>query len=119
MVRGQLNVHKNFYCDAWKTVVELAEMKGDEKLLVRVRECDLFALEAHLHPNCRKKYIIDYQNRKSIDSEAKLYQEKLEAAHDNAFGVVCEIITKEVMHEKKIDRLAKHIHTGFRGHIIS
>ena len=47
-------------------MVELAEMKGDEKLLVRVRGCDLFASEAHFHPNCRKKYIIDQQKTEKV-----------------------------------------------------
>ena len=56
---------QKFQSDAWKAVVPKAcRDEEDEKLLVSVRGCDLFASEAHFHPNCRKKYIIDHQNRK-------------------------------------------------------
>ena len=45
--------HK-FKSGAWKTVLESAESKHDEKLLVRIRCFYLFASEAHFHASCRK-----------------------------------------------------------------
>ncbi|KAL4238786.1 hypothetical protein ACF0H5_003493 [Mactra antiquata] len=46
--------NKKFQSESWQTVVEHAKSKGDEKLLLRIRDVDLFAAEAHFHPSCRK-----------------------------------------------------------------
>ena len=46
-----------FEYDGWKAVLEMAEMKQDEKLLTRIRGHDLFACEANFHKSCRSKYM--------------------------------------------------------------
>ena len=41
----------------WQNVVDVAKRVGDEDLLLRIMEVDLFAAEARYHKNCRKKYV--------------------------------------------------------------
>ena len=77
-------VPQKFASDSWKTIVQCAESKNDEKLLLRIRGYDLFASEAHFHPKCRKKYVQDPQYWRSQGTEAKLHQEEKEAAHETA-----------------------------------
>ena len=112
---GKLNVRKagtwttevpqKFASDGWKTILECAENKKDEKLLVRIRGYDLFASEAHFHATCRKKYIQDPQYWRSQDTEAKLQQEEKEAAHETAFSEVCEVVSKEVVSNQAVFNL--------------
>ena len=96
----RLEVPQKFASDIWKTVVQCAESKNDEKLLLRIRGYDLFASEAHFHPKCRKKYVQDPQYWRSQDTEAKLHQEEKEAAHETVFFFfffffkVCEVVSK-------------------------
>lgn len=47
-----------FEKEGWKTISGTVEKRKDEKLLWRIRGCDLFACEARYHPSCRKKYTI-------------------------------------------------------------
>ena len=54
-------ITQKFASDGWKTIVQCAKSKNDEKLLLRIRGYDLFASEAHFHPKCRKKYVQDPQ----------------------------------------------------------
>ena len=89
-------VPQKFASDGWKTIVQCAESKNGERLLLRIRGYDLFASEAHFHPKCSKKYVQDPQYWRSQDTEAKLHQEKKEAAHETAFLKVSEVVSKEV-----------------------
>ena len=98
-------VPQTFASDGWKTIVQCAESKNDEKLLLRIRGYDLFASEAHFHPKCRKKYVQDPQYWRSQDTEAKLHQEEKEAAHETAFLKVCEVVSKEVMSNQTVIKL--------------
>lgn len=96
-----------FVTDAWKTVVECAEKKKDEKLLVRIRGYDLFAAEAHFHSSCKKKYLQDPDYWRSTDSEAKLHQEELEEAHERAFRQVCDRVSIEVIDNNGVLKLVE------------
>ena len=44
-----------FECQGWKTVLETAENKRDEKFLQRIRGLDLPACEACFHSSCRRQ----------------------------------------------------------------
>ncbi|MCG7882443.1 MAG: hypothetical protein JAY96_12745 [Candidatus Thiodiazotropha endolucinida] len=100
-----------FASDSWKTVLESAENRNDEKLLLRIRGFDLFASEAHFHNSCRKKYIQDPQYWRSSDSEAILNQEALEEAHEKAFRKVCDRVTQEVVEDRKVIKLSDLVNT--------
>ncbi len=45
-----------FQSDSYKTVQNKAIELGDEALLLRIRDVNLFAVEAHFHPHCRAVY---------------------------------------------------------------
>ena len=62
-----------FECDGWKTIIETAEMLGDDKLLTRIRGHDLFACEAKYHKSCRTRY---------MQNPAK-WRSKTDAAREN------------------------------------
>ncbi|KAL4233686.1 hypothetical protein ACF0H5_008367 [Mactra antiquata] len=95
--------NKKFQSESWQTVVEHAKSKGDEKLLLRIRDVDLFAAEAHFHPSCRKRYVTDpLQN---AETKSRLYQDKLEEAHECAFAKVCEKVTNKIIIAKKVLKL--------------
>ena len=96
---------QKFASDGWKTIVQCAESKNDEKLLLRIRGYDLFASEAHFHPKCRKKYVQDPHYWRSQDTEAKLHQEEKESAHEKAFLKVCEVVSKEVIINQTVIKL--------------
>ena len=98
-------VPQKFASDSWKTIVQCAESKNDEKLLVRIRGYDLFASEAHFHAKCRNKYIQDPKYWRSQDTEAKLHQEEKEAVHAIAFSKVCEVVSKEVLKNQMVVKL--------------
>ena len=98
-------ITQKFASDGWKTIVQCAESKNDEKLLLRIRGYDLFASEAHFHPKCRKKYVQDPQYWRSQDTEAKLHHEEKEAAHETAFLKVCEVVSKEVISNQTVIKL--------------
>ena len=44
-----------FECQGWKTVLETAENKRDEKFLKRIRGFDLSACETRFHNSCRRQ----------------------------------------------------------------
>ena len=95
-----------FEYDGWKAVLEMAEMKQDEQLLVRIRGHDLFASEAKFHKTCRMKYMQKPEKWRSIDEEAQHHQGELEEAHRQAFDVVCDAIERDVLMAKKIMKLS-------------
>uniref|UniRef100_UPI003AF4CD76 hypothetical protein n=1 Tax=Thiolapillus sp. TaxID=2017437 RepID=UPI003AF4CD76 len=45
-----------FECQGWKTVLETAENKRDEKFLQRIRGFDLSACETRFHSSCCRQY---------------------------------------------------------------
>ena len=44
-----------FECQGWKTVLETAANKRDEKFLQRIRGFDLCACETRFHSSCRRQ----------------------------------------------------------------
>jgi len=95
-----------FEYEGWKPVLEMAEMKQDEKLLVRIRGHDLFASEAKFHKTCPMNYMQKPEKWRSTDDEAQHHQGELEEAHRQAFDVVCKAIERDVLMAKKIMKLS-------------
>ena len=95
-----------FEYDGWKSVLEMAEKKTDDKLLTRIRGHDLFACEAKYRKNCRMQYMQKAEKWQSTNQEAKMYQINLEAAHKKAFEAVCKIVQKDVLQNLKILKLS-------------
>lgn len=95
-----------FEFDGWKSVLQMAEKKQDEKLLTRIRGHDLFACEAKFHKNCRMNYMQNADKWRSTDTEARQEQLDLEEAHQIAFKFVCDLIENDVLHEHKVLRLS-------------
>lgn len=46
-----------FECDGWRTVLEMTEMKPDEKILRRIRGHALSVCEAKYHRKCLTDYL--------------------------------------------------------------
>ena len=72
--------------DGWRTVLECVEKKSNENLFTRIRGYDMFAAGVHFQASCRKKTMYKTpSNWRSVDSKAKLHQDKPERAHEDAF----------------------------------
>ena len=95
-----------FECEGWKSVIEMAETKQDEKLLTRVRGFDLFACEAKFHKNCRISYMQNSEKWRTTDTKARQQQLSLEEAHKRAFEVICDVIEKEVLADHNVVKLS-------------
>ena len=96
-----------FEYDGWKSVLEMAEKKTDDKLLTRIRGHDLFACEAKYHKNCRMQYMQKAEKWQSTNQEAKIYQINLEAAHKNShLKLYVRLLQKDVFQNVKILKLS-------------
>jgi hypothetical protein len=96
----------NFERDGWQRVVDLAEQRQDEHLLLRIRGYDLFSCEAKYHPKCRKHYTMDPQYWRSRDAQNVATQSPLEAAHDMAFRHIAEYVDQTVVIGGKVEQLS-------------
>ena len=105
ITKGYRQTYENtckFAYNGHETVMKIAEEKNDEKLLRRIRGKDLFAVEAHFHPSCRKNYT---RPNKTVVVDKVASGKK--AAHDEAYGVVSKYIREDLLPQKKIIELSK------------
>ena len=91
-----------FSFDAGNHVQDVAAIKNDEKLLLRIRGIDLFAARARFHPSCRKFYT----RKHTVNNENKQNQEKLQDAHSKAFNVVKDQVMIDVIEKMKVLKLS-------------
>ena len=56
--------------DSWQVIVNQAEKKADEILLRRIRGYDLVACGAQYHNSCRKEYMVNPDNWRSMNEES-------------------------------------------------
>lgn len=84
-----------------KTIQKIAEEKGDEELLTRIRGKCLSSVEAHYHASCRKQYTRSAGLGRSEDEEEIQKQLNLEA-HSQAFEKVCSLVQERVIQQSKI-----------------
>jgi hypothetical protein len=90
------------------TVQQIAEEKGDEDLLKRIRGFDLFACEAQFHQSCRRQYICNHNPSKwrSENEKERTKQLQLEEAHMKAFANVCCVIDEHVIGDLQVAKLS-------------
>ena len=95
-----------FQSDYWKSVLAMAEIKKDDKLLMRISGFDLFACEAKFHRKCINDYMQDPEKWRSQDENARQEQISLSEAHQKAFADVCQVVQAEVFQCHKVVRLS-------------
>ena len=95
-----------FEYDGWKSVIEMAGKKHDEKLLSRIQGRKFFESKAKFHKNCRINYMQSADKWRSSDAMAKQQQLDVEKAHSEAFMVVCDKVEREVVIEQNVLRLS-------------
>jgi len=96
-----------FECDGWRTVLNAAEQKCDEKLLTRIRDHDLFAAEAKYHKSCRVTYTQNPEKWRSTSAEDKERQNQLAQAHSQAFAEVQQVIDRDIIRGKQMTKLSQ------------
>jgi len=96
-----------FECDGWRTVLEVAENKCDEKLLTRIRGHDLFATEAKYHKSCRVIYTQNPEKWRSTSTEDKERQTNMAQAHSQAFAEVQKVIERDIIRGKHMIKLSE------------
>ena len=89
-----------------KKVLQKAEEKNDERLMIRIRSYDLKACSAKFHRSCRRSYMGDSNRWKSSNQDSCEKQADLECAHAEAFEEVSLIIQDEVIDKKKVMKLS-------------
>ena len=89
-----------------KTIQEVAERRGDQQLLTKIRGMCLFLVEAHCHPSCRKKNTRLPGVGRSEDEERYNKQCELEVAHKLIFEKVCTFIHEKVATKKEVLKLS-------------
>ena len=104
-------VSKNESCRGFEkgggqTIQELAEKKGDEKLLTRIRGVCLYSAGAQYHPSCRKAYTRKVGIGRSGNADKCQNQSDLEETHKKVFEKVCAVIQEHVVVNKEIVKLA-------------
>ena len=95
-----------FTSDAWQSIPEIAKEKNDEKLLVRIRDCDLFACEAKFHRKCLIDYMQVPEKWRSGDQNACATQSSLVEAHQRAFDVLCITVENDILQQNKVVKLS-------------
>ena len=91
-----------FEYDGGLAVKEAALRKGDQKLMCRIANVDLFACEANYHKSCRRDYLRNQDVGRSKNEETRKEQKELEEAHALAFSKIREIIDQEVILAKNV-----------------
>lgn len=96
--------------DAWEKIEEHAKQMGNIKLYAKVKDIDLFAVNAKKHEHCQIKFARDHFNfmKKSNKGEIQIENEQsLEIKnHNQAFQVVLDYIRSKIIVEKQIIKLS-------------
>uniref|UniRef100_UPI00358EEDC6 uncharacterized protein n=1 Tax=Myxine glutinosa TaxID=7769 RepID=UPI00358EEDC6 len=96
----------DFEREGWKHVIDVAEVRNDETLLLRIRGHDLFACEAKFHRSCRNRYTQNPEKWRSDRLDEQERQREVEKAHQMAMAEVTKVVGKEIIAEKKIMKLS-------------
>jgi hypothetical protein len=94
----------NFDHGGGHNIIKLAEERGDEQLLTRIRGEDLFAREAKYHISCRMKYTVPTKWQ-SDNVTAKQHQKELEEIHNMCFSQLCQVIDSKIIHGKEVMKM--------------
>ena len=86
-----------------ESIKAAAESKQDETILLKVRGVDLVAKEAHYHYSCRQEYTRPSKQRSGTD---RGNQSEIEAAHQAAFGHVCDFVGESIISGLNVVRMS-------------
>ena len=88
------------------TILEIVIKNENFKLLIRIKDADLFSKDAMYHANCSKSFIRSPSAWRSSDPFKIDNQNKLEEAHRAAISIVQIVIEREVEFGEKIVQLS-------------
>ena len=95
--RKKSETTSRFERDGHHIVVKAAKEKGDHTLLARILGEDLFAVEAHYHDSCKKRYVQRLYNIAHSTPEAQQKNEDNVEIHKKAFEAVVNHIEEHVI----------------------
>ena len=82
---------------AEESIKRAAETKKDEVILLKIKDIDLVAKEAHYHASCRKNYTRSEERHDVPKKEELGGQADVEAAHKAAFENLCEHVNASII----------------------
>lgn len=63
--------------DACKTIQNAADLRGDEEMLIRIKDIDLIAAEAKYHKSCHSQYVSKTNLKHQLFKEVSMQDESL------------------------------------------
>ena len=91
----------------WQKVVDMAEMKGDETILLRIRGYDLHACGSKYHPSCKRKHMVNPIHWRSSDRIVIENQKEMELAHEQAFQDVSLLVKDQIIDKHEVHKLSE------------
>ena len=87
---------------AGRTLLEVAEVRGDQRLIVSVSGQDPIAIELRYHRTCYRMYT----NTKQIEVIQKNQEGKLESHYDNAFQALKSEMEPKIFESLEVLRMS-------------
>ena len=91
---------------AEESIKRAAETKQDEFILLKIKDIDLVAKEAHYHASCRKSYTCSEERHDVPKKEELGGQADVEAAHKAAFENLCEHVNASIISGGNVERMS-------------
>ena len=91
---------------AEESIKRAAETKQDEFILLKIKDIDLVAKEAHYHASCRKNYTRSEERHDVPKKEELGGQADAEAAHKAAFENLCEHVNASIISGENVERMS-------------
>ena len=91
---------------AEESIKRAAETKQDEFILLKIKDIDLVAKEAHYHASCRKNYTRSEERHDVPKKEELGGQADVEAAHKAAFENLCEHVNASIISGGNVERMS-------------
>ena len=90
------------------TLVSAADVRGDERILLEIRDQDLWAKDVLYHRSCYQSYTSPSTPKrlveKELDEEAA---EVSENARKKAFGSLCAFITESILNTENVTDISQ------------
>ena len=91
---------------AEESIKRAAETKQDDFILLKIKDIDLVAKEAHYHASCRKSYTRSEERHDVPKKEELGGQADVEAAHKAAFENLCEHVNASIISGGNVERMS-------------
>ena len=88
------------------SIKRAAETKQDEFIVLKIKDIDLVAKEAHYHASCRKSYTRSEERHDVPKKEELGGQADVEAAHKAAFENLCEHVNASIISGGNVERMS-------------